>query len=234
MQKIMLTMDVVDNFMVEEALKTLRTNIQFYGRDIHVIGITSTTENEGKSFVSLNVAHSFAELGKRVLLVDADMRLSVMANHSNIGRDVDGLSEVLAGVKSVNDCLNATQYENLHVMFAGHYPPNPSELLGSKYFAEMLHVARKMYDYIIVDTPPLGVVVDAALAATACDGMAIVVGDEKISYRRVREVVDQLKKSQCRILGVIRNNVDVEKKRYSHKYYGSYTKDLGKKGIFKK
>ena len=219
------------NFRVQEAVKVLRTNLQFCGQSTRVIAITSTHENEGKTVVALHIAKSFAELGKNVLVVDADMRKSVIAGRNTDSTDYTGLSEVLNGLKKVSECIKATTVPHLFLLLAGKYPPNPVELLSGQFFASLITEARKVYDYIIIDTPPLGAVIDAAVVASNCDGIALVIGDDSISSRVVKGVVDQLKLSDCRILGVIRNNARGSKRDgYYGKYgrYGKYGKYYGK------
>lgn len=219
-----LKLEGTNDFFTREAYNTLRTNIQFCGQDIRVIMITSCYENEGKTTISLNIARSMAELGKRVLIIDADMRKSVIAGrHTNV-KNPAGLSEMLTGMKSVGECIYETQMPNLHMMFSGQYPPNPVELLNGKYFAEFLQAARKQYDYIIVDTPPLGAVIDAAVVAPLCDGTILVMSDRAIRYRVAQDVVAQLKKSGSSILGVVSNNVRGKKSKRGEKYYGAYGK----------
>ena len=126
------------DFFTQEAFKTLRTNLQFCGQDICTVVITSCNENEGKTTITLQLAKSLAELDKRVLVIDADMRKSVMAGRNTTAENPAGLSEVLTGLTSVKECLYQTQYENLSIMFAGKYPPNPVELLSGHYFEELL------------------------------------------------------------------------------------------------
>ena len=206
MEKIELTLKGQDDFFTIEAYKALRTNIQFCGKDIRVIGVTSCSENEGKTTIVLNIAKSFSELGKRVLVVDADMRKSVIAGRNTNAKDVVGLSEVLTGLSQLGDSLYATQYPGLNILFSGKYPPNPVELIGGKYFGAAIEALKKVYDYIFVDTPPLGQVIDASIAATHCDGMILVIGNPKLHVRQVQETVEQLKKSGCPILGAVRNH----------------------------
>lgn len=201
-----LTLPGEEDFFTQEAYKVLRTNLQFCGQDIRVIAVTSCSENEGKTTVSLHTGKSFAELGKRTLVIDADMRKSVMAGRNTTARNTRGLSEVLTGMNTLEECLHQTQYENLHLLFAGQYPPNPVELLSGTYFSDLLHRVRERYDYVIVDAPPLGRVIDAAVISTNCDGAVLVMGQGRIRRHQAQNVVQQLRKSGCRVLGVIRNN----------------------------
>lgn len=209
-----------EDFFTQEAYKTLRTNIQFCGQDIHTILITSCNENEGKTTVSLQIGKSFAELGKRVLVIDADMRKSVMAGRNTEAKNPPGLSEAITGLRSIDECIYATQYPGMNLIFAGKYPPNPIELLSGKHFLSLLDTSKKAYDYILIDTPPLGSVIDAAVVAQNCDGAILVISDILVRRSQALDVVSQLKKANCRVLGVVRNNV--KKKNDSYYYKKKY------------
>ncbi len=216
MEKINLKLPGKEDFFVQEAYKVLRTNLQFCGQDIKVVALTSCNENEGKTTVTLSLAKSLSELGKRVLVVDADMRKSVMAGRHATVRTPSGLSEVLTGQKKLGQCIYETQHPGMHIMFAGKYPPNPVELLNGRFFAALIEEIRKYYDYILVDTPPLGAVIDAAVIAQNCDGTILVIGNSNVRAGQALEVVNQLKKGGSKVLGVVRNNT----KKSGNKYYG--------------
>ena len=207
MENTVLNLSAYDNFYSQEAYKALRTNLMFCGRDVQIIAVTSHWENEGKTTVVLNLARSLAELGKRVLVIDADMRKSVMAGRHTKAKNPAGLSEILTGLVKLSDGLYSTQYENLHIIFSGKYPPNPVELLGGKYFPMLLEETRKVYDYVLVDTPPLGQVIDAAVLAPACDGTLVVMECHSIRQKHAKTLISQLEKSGSKILGVVRNNI---------------------------
>ena len=207
MKSTMIKLAGVADFFMQEAYKTLRTNLQFCGKDIQVIAITSCHENEGKTTISLNLARSLAELGKRVLVIDADMRKSVIAARHSNAKNPAGLSEVLTGMAVLSDCIYSTQVDKLHIIFAGQYPPNPVELLNGKYFAELIAETRKVFDYVIVDTPPLGRVIDSAVVAPLCDGVIMVLADKAVRRKQAKEVVEQLRKSGSKILGVVHNSI---------------------------
>ena len=217
MNKISIKLPGDNDYFTQEAYKVLRTNLQFCGQDIQVIAITSCNENEGKTTVALHLARSLAELGKEVLLIDTDMRKSVLAGRNSNAKDVVGLSELLTGMVALGEALYQTQYPTLQLIFAGKYPPNPVELLNGKYFSALIKETRKAYQYVIIDTPPLGRVIDAAVVAPNCDGTVLVVGNST-RYRQAQDVVEQLKKSGSKILGVVRNNT---KKKDSAYYYHS-------------
>ena len=209
----------VGNYFMEEALNVLRTNIQFCGKDVKLIALTSVTQNEGKTVLALHLGRSLSELGKRVLVIDADLRKSVMVGRNSNSRNVTGLSETITGMANLQDCIYATQYSDLDVLFSGKYPPNPVELLNGKYFEGLLNAVSRVYDYVIIDTPPLGMVIDAAVIAAHCDSAILVIGSNNIHYRDAQEVVSQLKKSGCNVLGVVLNNADKQRKGYYSKRY---------------
>lgn len=214
MQEIKLKLPGADDFFVQEAYKVLRTNLQFCGQDNKVIAITSCNENEGKTTISLHLARSLAELEKKVLVIDSDMRKSVMVGRNTSVNKVVGLSEALTGMKKVSECIYSTQYANLNIMFSGKYPPNPVELLNSRYFSRLIEQARSIFDYIIIDTPPLGRVIDAAVVAPNCDGIILVLGSQHIHRRQAQDVIEQLNRSGKKILGIVRNNTRRREKGY--------------------
>ena len=205
-----------------EAYKTLRTNIEFSGTDNRAIVLTSSTPDEGKSTVSLELAVALAEAGKKVLFVDADLRKSVLIGRHRVTEEVKGLSHYLSGQASIRDVVCKTQEDGLYIIFAGVVPPNPSELLGKEKFGQMIENAKNEYDYIIIDAPPLGSVIDAAVIAKVCDASVLVIAANTISYKFVRTVKEQLEKTGCPILGVVLNKVDMKKNKYYGKYYGKY------------
>ncbi len=225
MQEVKLYFQKKNGFYIKEAFKTLRSNIEFCGDNIKVIAVTSCMAHEGKSSVAMELAKSFAEAGNVTLLIDADMRKSVLVGRYKTGAVKYGLSHCLTGKTQFMDAICETDIPKLYVLFSGPVPPNPSELLGSKKFSEMLKVMRKPFTYIIVDTPPLGSVIDAAVVARNCDGTVLVIENNAISYRFVQKVKEQLDKTGSRILGVVLNKVNMNGKGYyGHygKYYGKY------------
>lgn len=234
MQSVKLQFDQKVDYRVREAYKTLRSNIEFSGSDIKVIAFTSCTPNEGKSSVAMEVAKSFAEAGSRTILIDADMRKSVLVGRYKTGAVRKGLCQCLIGKTTLDDTICETNFDNLYMIFAGPVPPNPSELLGDRLFEQMLEKLKKVFDYVIIDTPPLGSVIDAAVIARRCDGTVIVVENNAVSYRFVQKVKEQLDKTESRILGVVLNKVNMNAKgyyghygRYYGKYYGQYYGNYG-------
>lgn len=218
-----------DDYNYKEAIKTLRTNIQFCGNSIHVVMFTSAMPDEGKSDVSFALAESLSQIGKKTLMVDADIRKSVLVSRYQLEHEVNGLSQYLSGQKTLEEAIYQTNIENLDVMFAGPYSPNPAELLEEELCGEMFRELREEYDYIIVDTPPMANLIDGAIVARHCDGAVMVIESGAISYRLEQKVKNQLEKTGCRILGAVLNKVDL----HSEKYYGKYGK-YGRYGKYKK
>lgn len=217
------------SFQTIEAFKNLRSNIEFSGSDIRTIAVTSSMPHEGKSSVCLELAKVFAQNNSKVLLIDADIRKSNMQSHFEGAEIRNGLSNLLVGKCRMEDCVFETNLPNFYVMFSGPVTPTPSELLGSKYFAELLNKVKKQFDYCIIDTPPLGSVIDSAIVGRQCDGSILVIASGAISYRFVQRVQQQMERAQCRILGCVLNQVDMEGRsgyggysKYYGKYYGNY------------
>ncbi len=217
MQKITLQEETLD-FRTREAFNTLRTNIEFSGSNIQVVALTSCMHAEGKSTVSYQLARALAMNGRKTLMIDADLRRSVMKKNYKSGKVRLGLTHYLIGRNPYEDVICETDVKDLHMIFAGPVPPNPSELLGNEYFARLLEAARKDYDCVIVDTPPLGAVIDSVVVGRQCDGVAVVVQSGETSYRFVRKIIKQLEMADCKILGCILNKVNTK----NHGYYGKY------------
>jgi capsular exopolysaccharide synthesis family protein len=218
------------DFRIDEAYKSLRTNVQFCGSNIRVISFTSCTPNEGKSSVSFNLAVSFAESGKKVIMIDADMRKSVLAGRYKVGEVESGLAHYLAGQKSLDEVCMETDIEGMDIIFSGPYVPNPAELLESDNFHELVQYCREKYDYVLIDTPPLGSVIDSAIVAKEVDGAILVVEADAISYHFVQNVKNQLDKSNVKILGTVLNKVPMGGSKYGKYGYGKY--GYGKYGSY--
>lgn len=223
MSKVTLSITANTDYNVAESFKTLRANLQFCGAKYKVILMTSCMPNDGKSTISFEVANSFAQDGKRVLLLDCDLRKSVLQNRITNAYDLPGTVEILSGQRNLRDCICNTQYENLDIMFSGAVPPNPAELLNSKDFAILVEDARELYDIVIIDSPPLGAVIDAAVIAKQCDGACLIISANTISRNFARGVVEQLRRSECPVMGVILNRVEIHSGKYGSYYkYGKY------------
>lgn len=225
MQKINLVIPDNMDYRTSEAYRTLRTNVLFCGEEINAIAVTSCTPGEGKSEVSFRLAESLAETDRKILYIDADLRRSVFSKRYQVTQEVKGLSHYLSGQEELGAVVCATNISNLHVILPGPVPPNPSELLGNEHFRQLMEKTHALYDYIIIDTPPLGSVIDAAVVAKECDGAMLVIENDAISYKMAQKVERQLERSGCPILGAVLNKVDVRAKGYYGKYY--YSKYYG-------
>ena len=209
----------------KEAFNSLRTNLSFCGEDVHVIAFTSCTPDEGKSSTVMELARSLAEDGKHVLLLDADLRKSVLVGRHHVRMDksgIKGMSHYLSGQAKLEEVLFETNVENMDIVFAGRTTPNPTELLGNKHFDALLAYGREHYDMVLIDTPPLGSVIDTAVIAPKTDGVVLVVEANKCSYHFIQDIKKQLEVAGTRILGVVLNKVKVEKGGYYNRYYKGY------------
>lgn len=223
-QKIELTgLGFGGDFAAEESYKTLLSNIQFCGGDVKLISITSCFPNEGKTTISIELSRELAEAGKKVLLIDADMRNSRVVQKHTRAKGIKGLSQLLSGQISLTEALYETQYKGFFVIFAGQTPPNPVELFNSSKFKSLLRSAGEIFDYVLIDTPPLGMVIDAAVIASQTDSSMLILDAGKISYRVAQSVYKQLVKSGSRVIGAVLNNVYSKKSKYGgYDGYGKY------------
>ncbi len=222
MEKIQVNLENMESYFVNESFRTLRANLQFCGDDNKVIAITSCDANEGKTSVSLMLSKSLAEADKKVIYVDCDLRKSVVASRFTEARSVKGLSEYLSGMANKEDIICTTQIENLDMVLSGPYCPNPVELMMKDIFADLIKELREKYDYVIVDTPPLGLVIDCATIAKQCDSAIMVISVGRIRYKQAKRTKEQLEKSGCKILGVVLNHAEKRGERYYKKYNKKY------------
>ena len=225
-QRALMTDSRKEDVFYEEAIKTLRTNMQFSGVETKSIVITSCYPNEGKSDVTFQLAVEIGKMGKKVLIIDADIRKSNYVKRFQVEQKVDGLSQYLSGQLNKEKILYSTNYSNVDFIFAGPYAPNPSELLEQELFSKLIEETRKGYDYVLIDTPPMLSMSDASIVAKQCDGAILVIQNEAVSRKDALRAKDQLKKSGCKLLGAVLNKVDMKKEKYynrynSYYYYGS-------------
>ena len=206
--------------IVAESFRTLRSNLQFseFGKNIKIIVVTSANPNEGKSEVSINLAASLAQQGKRVIIIDADMRKPTQHKLTKLN-NTEGLSTFLlkkSGVDSINHLtINDV---NLDVLTSGPVPPNPSEMLASSSMDETLKAFEDFYDYVIIDTPPLLAATDAQVLASISDATLLVVDIKKSKRRQIIEAKRRLDHVGARLLGVIMNKIDSHKDTYYYYY----------------
>ena len=213
------------DFFIREAYKTLRTNVTFSlagDEGCKVVLVTSAMKSEGKSITSLNLAISYAQMNKRVLLVDCDLRRPKIARLLDMRSNV-GLSNVLVSPELKGKAILNTHVPGLQVLLAGDVPPNPSELLGSARMQRLLEELGNSYDYIILDSSPVNMVTDASVLIPYCSGVLLVVRAGQSDRGAVRSAVEQLEYSQAKILGFVLNGVDMEKRnKYSYGKYRRY------------
>lgn len=213
----------------EEYYNALRTNIQLSGENIKVIAVTSVQSDEGKSTTSTNLAIAFARSGYNTLLIDADIRNSIMSGIFKTRDKITGLTDYLAGAADLSNGLCDTNVENLFVIEAGQISPNPTALLQSRNFGMMVGILRNHYDYIIIDTPPIGIVIDAVIIAQKCDASALVVESGNVKRKALQKAKEQLEQTGTPFLGVILNKYDTQLEKYgSYGNYGDYG-NYGKK-----
>ena len=208
------------SFAAQEAYKSLRTSVRFSlrGSGCKRIGMTSAMASEGKSITILNLAISVAMDGQRVLLIDADLRRPSQARML-VEKATPGLSNVLAGMVEAEEAIRPELYPNLDVLFSGDVPPNPSELLGSDKMRDLVEEMSKKYDYILIDTPPVILVSDAAIVANLLDGMLLLVRQGKSKKDELKRAIANLELAGITPMGIVLNGVEMkEGKDYS--YYG--------------
>lgn len=211
-----------ENYFYEEAIKTLRTNIQFTGKNVKTILLTSCYPNEGKSDIAMQLAQEIGKAGKSVLLIDADLRKSAYVVRYKVKRSVKGLSEFLSGQASESEIKYTTNFQNVDIIFSGPSAPNPSELLEDPAFGELMKRVRTEYDFVLLDTPPIMTVIDAAVIAKESDGAVLVIESGRVSYKAAQKALDQLRKSDCKVLGAVLNKVDIKRDKYYSDYSSYY------------
>jgi len=217
MKQIEVSRFVAKDFQTAEAMKTLRTNLQFCGSAVKTVALTSFSASEGKSTVAFQLCASLAQAGKRVLLLDADLRKSTLPNRMRIKSKVEGLSHYLSGMANADELICQTDIADFYILFAGKLVPNAAELLGTQGFPRLISALRETFDYVIIDTAPLGQVIDCAVILPYVDGTIIVLDVNNNSYKLTRRMKAQIEKSGGKILGVVLNGVDMKDK---HSYYG--------------
>ena len=215
------------SFAAAESYKLLRTNLQFAlpEKECRIIGVTSSIRGEGKSTTSVNLAYTLAQTGKRVLLVDGDMRLPTIAQKLDMA-GTPGLSNLLAGLSAERNCLRKSSYfDNWYILPAGDIPPNPSELLGSERMHALLDRYKDVFDYILLDLPPVNIVVDALVITKWTDGVIVVVRENYTDRRALDACMYQVEKLGAKMLGFVMTDADVGGSSY--KTYGKYGKRYG-------
>ena len=227
------------DYVSAEGMNTLVTNLSYCGPDIRRIMVTSRHASEGKSYVTMNLMRTLAGLGRRVVLVDADLRASgIQANYRlRCGGEsrVRGLSEYLSGHCDLADALYATNIPGAYLIPAGHEAPNPLQLMVTEKMERLMERLGRDYDVVLMDTPPVGMLADAVALAKYCDGALLVVGYRQGKQREITDAVESIRQTGCKVLGAVLNEVRFKNLSNRHYYYNSkryssyYTQSYGPK-----
>ncbi len=210
-------------FMYTEAYKALRTNVEFLSvsNNAKKIVVTSSLSGEGKTCLSINLAISLAQTGKKVIILDCDLRKPKVHRYLRIKHSAQyGVSTVLSGTAETDSSIGYLEDINLYVMLAGPTPPNPSELLNSERAKKLFNDLAERFDYIICDTAPTAIVTDAVTLSQHCDGVIFVIRQNYATTEHVREAIDRLKSVDAKILGTVLNGYNAKDDNGS--YYGQY------------
>ncbi|WP_146817677.1 CpsD/CapB family tyrosine-protein kinase [Alkalibacillus haloalkaliphilus] len=204
---------------VSEQYRTLRTNLQFSSVDneLSTMIVTSTTQSEGKSLTAANLAIAFAQQGKKVLLVDADLRRPTVHYTFRISNTF-GLSNLLVGDHTLEQLVHESKVDNLDLLTCGPIPPNPSELLASNRMRELIGIAKQSYDLVIFDTPPVLAVTDPQILANETDGALLVVRSKKTEKDAAKRAKELLEQANANLLGAVLNDKDIKDSNYLYYY----------------
>lgn len=203
--------EIQNSFLYEESLSKLRTNIQFLDKNLRVLLFTSSIPGEGKTEVSFQLSVSLSKIGKKVVYIDGDMRNSKFAAQCSVKGKVNGISQFLSGEASEQEIIHTTNIENLDVVFSGAPVKNPSELLYDYALDKFIAEQKKIYDFVIIDSPSLSNISDAAIIGRCVDGAVIVIRSGKVGKTEVNRVKLQLEKVNCKILGIVLNRTEMKK-----------------------
>ena len=221
------------SYVGQEAINTLCTNLSFSGEKVKKIMMTSSHASEGKSFLTMNLMRTMARYGKRVVLVDVDLRRSFISSRYGIAFDDNddpvGIAHFLAGMAKEDEVIYATNIPGAFMVPVGKQVSNPLTLLNTEKFSRLLDRLAQMYDYVLVDAPPIGTVIDAAEIAKYCDGSLLIVNYNSVHRQELIAAKEQLEQTGCPILGAVLNMVDLDsfagKKYYYKSYYADYESD---------
>ena len=207
-------------FAIVEGYKIARTNLVFSltAQNSNCVAVTSWSKGEGKSTATVNLAISFAKMGKHVLLIDTDLRRPNLHNLLKLKNDT-GVSDIIGQFGDFQTAVHRNAVTNLDVLTSGAIPPNPSELLASPYFAELLKKAKEEYDYVIMDTPPLGVVTDTLLLKDYVGGYVMVVRERITSHGDIERALQSIKLADTKVLGFLKVGCEMRSKGYGYNKY---------------
>lgn len=210
--------------LYDEAIRTLRTNIQFgeVDRRLKTIVITSSVPGEGKSSIAVQLARSFIMNGDRCLLVDCDLRNPTIGKKTGAESSV-GLTNILTKKIAVEDAIvKDSKMEGLDLILSGPIPPNPVELLGSRSMKKFLELEEEKYDYIILDTPPVGILTDAAVLSVSTDGVILIIDQGTTKREEIQAAIHKIEHVGGYIIGAVLNRVKLNSKHDYKSYYGYY------------
>lgn len=210
-------------FAIVEGYKIARTNLVFSlaATESKVVVVTSWSKGEGKSTATANLAISFSKMGKKVLLVDCDLRRPNLHNLLRL-QNVAGLSEVLGKFKTFDEVVNRDVLPCMDILTSGSIPPNPSELLASPQFEVLIHDIEARYDYIIVDTPPIGIVTDSLILKDYISGYVIVVREKVTTHGDIEKTIQNITLADSKVLGFLKVGCSISEKKYAKGKYGYY------------
>lgn len=212
------------DYVSAEGMNSLVTNISYCGPDIRKIMVTSRYAGEGKSYVTMNLMRTLARLGRRVVVVDADLRASGIQADYHMRGDYGklfGLSEYLSSHCELDQALYQTNIPNAWMIPAGHEAPNPLQLINTPRMTALIEGLSANFDVVLIDTPPAGILVDAVALAKYCDGAVLVVAYGHGKRREIGDVVENIRQTGCRVLGAVLNEVHFKKLSNKHYYYNS-------------
>ena len=214
------TLSDKSKFAIVESYKSARTNIMFSlsASDKKIFAVTSYSKGEGKSTVSANLAISFSKMEKKVLLIDCDLRRPNIHNIFKLDNSA-GLSNVIGKMVGFEDAVKRNALNNLDIITAGTIPPNPSELMCSSTFIDLIEKLSQEYDYIIIDTPPIGVVADALLLKDLIAGFVVVLRERSTTHGDLQKLLDSVKLADSKVLGMITVGCSTGNKRSRKGYY---------------
>ena len=224
-----LSLDKNAPFMYQEAYKSLRTNINFISStsDIKSVIITSALPQESKSNVAVNIAINMASEGKKVILVDCDLRKPVLHKYLRVGSHYQGLTDVLAGKVKLDDAIVKFKDVKVHLLPAGTIPPNPSEMLSQERMRKLVDFLKETYDFVIIDAPPVSVVTDAAVLGNYVDGAILVVRSKFAPKETIQLAKQKLENVNIKILGVVLTRYNAKKSTKNSAYTYSYSYGYG-------
>ena len=208
------------SFNVQEAYRSLRTNVMFAlpGSGCKCIGVSSPTPGDGKSTTASNLAISLAQIGKRVILVDCDMRLPTIASKFRV-KSIPGLSDFLVGEARIEEVIRTVENCDLHILPSGNIPPDATGLLEAKQLESLFNALRGVYDYVIVDLPPVVTVPDAVILSKHLDGYLLAIRQKQTVHRAVKEMLRLLQLADANVIGFVMTGADSGNGKY-YKYRG--------------